>query len=83
MQICDQGAINLMAGIVKRTNQDWRNARRNLNKRPRSKNAAQHEVTIIECERFFRSAYFSRLTGLNGEKFIRRLRKQEATNENV
>ena len=77
MEICDQGAINLLAGIIKRTNQDWRNAQRNLCKRPRSKNAAQHEIVIIECERFFRSAHFARITGLNGEAFIRALKDKE------
>ncbi len=77
MQICDEGALNLLGGIIKRTTQDWQNAQYNLRRWPHSKNAVLHETMIIECERFFRSAYFSRLTGLNGEFFIRTLREQE------
>ena len=77
MQICDQGAIKLLAGVVKRTTKDWKNAQRSLRKRPNSKNAVQHERTISECERFFRSAHFARMTGINGEAFLKRLMEKE------
>lgn len=77
MQICDEGAIDLLAGIVKRATQDWKNAKRNLRRRPYSTTAVIHETVIKECEGFFRSAYFTMMTGINGEAFIRMLREQE------
>lgn len=77
MKICDEGAVNLAAVIVKRAVQDWRNARRKLRKRPHSPNAAQYKSEIDECERFFRSAYFERITGINGAAFVRMLHEQE------
>lgn len=77
MQICDEGALDLLAGIVKRATQDWKNAKRSLRRRPYSKTAVLHEAVIRECEGFFRSRYFASLTGCNGEAFIRMLREQE------
>ena len=77
MQICDEGVLDLLEGIVKRATQDWKNAKRNLRRRPYSKNAVIHETVVIECERFFRSRYFARMTGINGEAFIRMLKEQE------
>lgn len=77
MQICDEGALDLLAGIIRRATQDWKNAKRNLRRRPYAKTAALHEIVVSECESFFRSAYFARMTGINGEAFIRMLREQE------
>lgn len=77
MQICDQGALNLMAGIVKQAAQGWHNAQRNLRMHPRSKKAVEHEMVINECERFFRSPHFARITGLDGKAFIRALKENE------
>lgn len=37
MQICDEGVLNLLTGIVKRSTQDWKNAKRSLRKNPYSK----------------------------------------------
>ena len=77
MQICDQGAIDLMAGIVKQAEQDWQNAKRNLRMYPRSKKAVEYEMMINECERFFRSPHFARITGLDGKAFVRALKEKE------
>jgi hypothetical protein len=77
MQICDEGALDLLAGIVRRAIMDWKNAKRNLRRRPYAENAVIHERAVKECEGFFRSAYFARMTGINGEAFIRMLREQE------
>ena len=57
--------------------QDYKNARRSIRKRPYSKNAVIHEGEIIDIERFFRSAYFGRLTSINGDAFINMLHEQE------
>lgn len=77
MQICDEGALDLLAGIIKRATQDWKNAKRNLRRRPNSNSAVLHKAMIGECEGFFRSAYFARMTGINGEAFIRMLYEVE------
>ena len=77
MQICDEGALDLLAGIIRRATQDWKNAKRALRRRPYADNAKIREAEVKECERFFRSAYFARMTGINGEAFIRMLREQE------
>lgn len=77
MQICDEGAVELLAGIVKRATQDWKNAKRNLRRNPYSSSAVLHEAVGKECEGFFLSAYFVRMTGINGEAFIRMLCEQE------
>lgn len=79
MQICDEGALDLLAGIIRLATQDWKNARRSLRRRPYSAKAVIYEAEIKECERFFRSAYFSKMTGINGEAFIRMLREEEKT----
>lgn len=77
MQICDEGALDLLAGIIRRATQDWKNAKRSLRRRPYADSAKVHEVMVKECEVFFRSRYFTGLTGINGEAFIRMLREQE------
>lgn len=77
MQICDQGAINLMTGIVKQAVTDWQNAKRNLRRHPRARKAVDHEMMINECERFFRSPHFARITGLDGKAFICALKEKE------
>lgn len=77
MQICDEGALDLLAGIIKRATQDWRNAKRSLRRRPYAETAKIQEAIVKECEGFFRSKYFARMTGINGEAFIRMLREQE------
>lgn len=77
MHICDEGALDLLAGIVKRATQDWKNAKRSLRRRPYHQSAVMNEAIVSDCERFFRSAYFARMTGCNGEAFLRMLREQE------
>ena len=77
MQICDEGALDLLAGIVKRAIMDWKNAKRSLRRQPYAHDAKIREAEVKECEVFFRSRYFAGLTGINGESFIRMLREEE------
>lgn len=77
MQICDEGALDLLAGIIRRATMDWKNAKRSLRRRPYADDAKIREAEVKECEVFFRSRYFTGLTGINGEAFIRMLREQE------
>ena len=77
MQICDEGALDLLEGIIRRATQDWKNAKRALRRRPYAHDAKIREAEVKECESFFRSRYFASLTGCNGDAFIRMLREQE------
>ena len=61
--IHEQGAINLVEGIVDRAVKDF------MVTTPDSE--ARKEV-----ERFFLSDYFEALTGLNGSEFLEQLRKR-------
>lgn len=58
-----QGAENLVRGIVSRAKIDF------MKSKPDSE---VHKETV----RFFRSAYFEMLTGLDGEAFLHDLNKQ-------
>lgn len=75
MTICDEGAITLVQMIVHRAVLDWRGAGKKLRKRPYFPDAVLHEEEVRDCERFFRSAYFERITGINGEAFLRMMRE--------
>ena len=66
----DRGAKNLSIGIVKQSVRDWRDARRILKKNPNNINA---QGVVIECKKFFLSAHFGVLTGLDGKEFLSRL----------
>lgn len=77
-QLDDLGVNNLVVGIVRQDVQDWRNARRRLKKHPNNKTT---EGIIIDCERFFRSAYFETLTNMNGKKFLEQLKDEEERRE--
>ena len=79
MQICDHGAINLMAGIIKRAKQDWMSAQRSLRMHPQSKDAQNHEGMIIDCERYLRS--IAPMMGMEGDAFISALKAQEGDHE--
>lgn len=71
--IDDNGVNNLIFAIVKKAVDDWKNAKKRLGKNP--KNATAQGI-VIDCECFFRSDYFTNLTGMDGEEFLERLRKE-------
>lgn len=64
---------NLANAIIIQAAKDYKKALRRLKKFPRDK-----EVRHIkrDCERFFRSGWFERLTDLNGEVLIRKLNEE-------
>lgn len=65
-EISDEGALNLVAGIVSQAVYDWKKAVQN-----------KARGTRMECERFFRSPWFTTLTGLDGKAALRDLKRQE------
>lgn len=73
--ICDVGAVNLVEAIVSMAAHDleW-----SLKKR---KPGEPEERMQRECERFFRSAYFTRLTGLDGKLVLQELHEQLALHQ--
>ena len=60
MKICEQGAMNLIRGIIRQASNDV------MNLPPSSR-------TREEAIRFFRSDYFKNLTGLEGEPILQHL----------
>lgn len=79
MQICDLGALNLLAGVIKRAKQDWLSAQRSLRLHPQSNDAQKHEGTIIDCERYLMD--IAPMMGMDGETFISALKEQEDDHE--
>ena len=61
----------LMDAIVLQAVTDYRNA---LIGKGYERNSA--EKVVVECERFFRSEYFSLLTKISGEYLIEKLREE-------
>lgn len=74
MEMDSKGAVNLVCAIVRTAVRDWKSAKRRLKRNPGNLNA---EGVVIDCECFFRSAFFENLTGMDGREFQRRLNKQE------
>ena len=73
MQLDDNGVNNLVCAIVKKAVDDWKQAKKKLAKNP--KNTSAHGI-VTDCECFFRSEYFYNLTGMDGEEFLKTLRRQ-------
>lgn len=65
---------NLANAIILSAVKDWRAARKRLKKKPQNKDA---QIALAECEQFFRSAWFSTLTDLDGELLIQKLYKED------
>lgn len=63
----------LANAIVLTAAQDYRVALKKLKSKPRSRSAMQD---AMECERFFRSGWYSVLTNVSGEYLIEQLRKE-------
>lgn len=64
---------NLANAIIIQAAKDYKKALRRLKKFPRDKEA---RYTKRDCERFFRSGWFERLTDLDGEVLIRKLNEE-------
>lgn len=67
----DSGCIALIEAVVKQAAKDYLQALRSLKSRKRA-------ARIRETAGFFRSAYFRRLTGMNGNRLLEQIRKEEA-----
>ena len=68
-ELYDIGCMRLIEAIVRRAAEDYLAAARRL---PDRKAAAR----VRETAAFFRSAYFSRLTGVQGEHILREIQKE-------
>ena len=68
-ELYDIGCMRLIEAIVRRAAEDYLAAVRRL---PDRKAAAR----VRETTAFFRSAYFSRLTGVQGEHILREIQKE-------
>lgn len=67
------GYEELANAIIVQVAKDYREALRLLGMKPNAK-SAQHDKRSIE--RFFRSEWFSILTGLNGELLMKKLKEE-------
>ena len=68
--ICDMGAENLVEAIVYMATKDWEASIRK--KKPGDPESRMQR----DCERFFRSAYFTRLTGMDGKLILRDMQEK-------
>ena len=66
---------NLANAIIEQAANDFREAKRRLQKNARD---AEAEKTYREVKRFFRSAWFSRLTPLDSELLLEKLEEEFA-----
>lgn len=69
------GFERLIQAIIVQATDDYRKALARHRKHPEQE---QQKQEIRDCERFFRSAWFSCLCTLNGEDLICKLRKEAA-----
>ncbi len=67
----EDGAELLVQAIVLQAMEDYRRARRILRRRPDRESA---RLMARDVERFFRSVWFSCLTGLDGKEILERLK---------
>ena len=65
---------NLANAIILVAVDDWRDAVKRLKKKQHNDLA---EKTKQECESFFLSSYFDKLTDVRGEDLLRKLKEQE------
>ena len=68
-ELNDTGCIRLIEAIVRRAAEDYLRARQRL---PGRKAAAR----VRETTAFFRSDYFRRLTGVQGDILLRKIREE-------
>lgn len=67
------GMERLGMAVVKQAVNDWRSARRALNRHP-DNHAAEHEMK--RCEKFFLSEHFMMFTDLDGKALLECLRRE-------
>lgn len=78
----DEAYENLANAIIVQAAEDWKKAYKYLRKHARSRsktvkeNMVRTERIKIECENFFRSAWFKTLTNADGEAIFSRLQKE-------
>lgn len=66
-----EGIENLTNAIILQAVKDYRNALKGL-----SLNGKSSAAVIADCERFFRSEWYSQLTNVDGEYLIATVRKE-------
>lgn len=76
----DYGLKNLCAGIIERAIVDYIKALRG--QRAVYSSTAPKDM-IVECEAFFRSSWFSRLTDINPEWLIRHCKEKAKSKEPI
>lgn len=64
----------LVREIILQTVKDYRLARKRLRHHPKKKEA---NLMIDDCERFFRSDWFTALTMVDGDMILRKLKEEE------
>ena len=64
---------NLANAIITQAVKDWRGAKNKLQKNPANEKA---EYTVKECEQFFLSDWFDKLTKLDGELLLKNLQEE-------
>ena len=69
---------NLTNAVVMQAVKDWRAAVRALKKQPRNENAKRLKA---ECERFFKSDWFSALTDADGQLILLKLKQEESKHD--
>ena len=65
---------NLAQAIILQAVKDYRAARKKVKYHPRNKEA---KLMIEDCERFFRSDWFSVLTSVDGEVLLEKLKEEK------
>ena len=65
---------NIANAIILRAVTDYRAARKKLKHHPKNKDA---KFIIEDCERFFRSDWFSALSGIDGPALLEKLKKED------
>ena len=68
-EMFDSGCVRLIEAIVRQAAKDYLRAAKCRNSRRRA-------ARMREAAGFFRSDYFRRLTGTDGEKILKRIRKE-------
>ena len=68
-----QGVDDMIVAIVKQAVHDWKTAKKVLAKQPDSVAA---ERSLLDCERFFLSPYFTFLTSMNGRDVLNKLEEE-------
>ena len=68
-ELFDSGCLSLIEAIVCQAAKDYLHAAKRRNNR-------RSQTRMREAARFFRSAYFRRLTGTDGKQILKQIRKE-------